>query len=551
MATKELRTFRDFQDAIMESLKLQSTDTVSRDRVKRNLNMSYQEIVSAKNWTWARGSKAIATEPYIGSGTALVTAGSVNVTLTVAPVSSMKGYVFSANGYNEVYKIQSHTAGALILTLETPFSGSSATASAYKIWNESIPLPSDCSETLEVRHAFSSVPVENLGLQDFRRMVEVTPKAEGRPSCYTTSEYVDPDPFTDISGLPATVSRTSTGLIKKLTFASSVTSFFSTGDRIEVSGAGDYSYNVESIVSNVDDTNLYYTSTVGGTEAAITDTGILVKELSSPSFDRYRKMFIYPAISQYRTSVQVDYKKIIPPLINDTDEPVIPMSDRMILYYGGMWLSNNREKNPEDSDKFFALMDRRLAKMSSKVEDTVDKAQFKVSRAYLQVKRQPSRSRDISRNPLSSGGGGNSSSTVTGTASTVAVFDSSGVLVGSSAIDLTELGFLADNEGLSSTTIAANTTANVTTWTVSSFNTIILDYSISRGSTREAGHITIASDGSTASVATGAVSTIGAPGVSLTTDVSSGQLRLRAAVDNSQPSASALIKWKAQKWLSV
>ena len=51
MAIFELRTFDDVIQAVREELKIQSTDTVSINRIKRNINSVYlDEVVPAEQW---------------------------------------------------------------------------------------------------------------------------------------------------------------------------------------------------------------------------------------------------------------------------------------------------------------------------------------------------------------------------------------------------------------------------------------------------------------------------------------------------------------------
>jgi ferredoxin-like protein FixX len=189
----QLRTFIDIINAVMESSKLQSSDSVSKARIKRDINTIYlNEVCPYYQWKWLRGNIQLTHEATVSTGTATIASNSVNVTLSVAPATSKKGFYFKADGYNEIYKIFQHTANSTSVTLDTPFTGTSVSAGGYRIWTDALPLPVDLRETYEVRHNFLGQPLESVGHQEFRRYVQSGPFAESRPSWYTTSDYVDP-----------------------------------------------------------------------------------------------------------------------------------------------------------------------------------------------------------------------------------------------------------------------------------------------------------------------------------------------------------------------
>lgn len=550
MAVYEYRTFLDLQNAVMEALGIQSTDTVARNRIKRNINHIYEEVVDFSNWPWARKTISLSVQPYVSSGTAMVTAGSVSVTLSQAISTSKKGFYFAINGYNEVYKIKAHAAGGTTLSLEVPFTGTTASAATFKIWTDAIPLPSDCRETISVRHNFRDKPLENYGLQEFRRTVQTGPQAEGRPAIYTTSDWQDPAPYETITSLPAAVSRSSSGLVKTLTFAASIASYISEGDRLEITSAGDYTYNIEAIAGTVSGSSLTFTGTVAIQESTTADTAFVVKKLGTESYERYRELLVYPVISQNRTTLELDYKKSVPPLEDDTDEPLMPLNQRAVLFYGTLWLSAGRHRNPEWATENLSLYRDRLNRMAGKTEDTPDKPVITLSKNYMGQKRSGYRNRssDISGGRGFGGGGSGSSSVVTGTANTAAIFNSTGDLQGSATISTTELEFLNNAEGLTSVTLADNTTTTAASWTAATFSFVSLKFSLSRSTARASGTIDIMTDGSTVTVAVSGPSDINAPGVTFSGDISAGSVRLRATLTST--GSTATMKYVVvNKWL--
>jgi hypothetical protein len=316
----ELRTFSDIIEAIKEEVGVDANDTKITNRIKRDVNLIYlDEVCAKKRWPWLKRSVEVQHKAAFSTGTAAVTQNSVTVTLTESPSPSYRGASISVVGYNEVYRIEQHTSGSSTITLSSPYTGSTAAAASFKMWYPKLALPADCAETIEVSHGFMKRPLESQGSQDMHRIVAGAPKAEGRPSNYSTGPWVDPDPYDAISGLPATATRAATGLTRSLKFASTLgadedSASIQPSDRLEISAAGHYSYNGQVVVSELsttDNTNdtIKYTVEERKKETATADTGITVKKIDPASHrEAYREMEVYPALNDTNTTLQVDYK---------------------------------------------------------------------------------------------------------------------------------------------------------------------------------------------------------------------------------------------------
>lgn len=449
MAIYQLKTFGDIYSAVCEEIKLQQSDTTTLNRIKRDINTAYlNEVVPYEQWKWLRGYQDLVQEPYYGSSsgtTASVTLDSSTVTLTIAPALSRKGHWFSVDGWNEIYRIQAHTASALTLTLDVPYTGPTNTEASFKIWTDKIPLPVELRDTVEVTQNFHDEPLEGLGLQQFRRYVTSAPRAEGRPRYYTTSDYVDPTVYSTISGLPALSTRASSGVTKTLVFAASVASYLEVGDRIEVMSASNYTYNGEFTVASVATDTITYSGLTGLAEAAIADATLTLKLASSKTdSERHKELWVYPSLYATRTTLHVDYVKEATPLENAADEPLMPIGDRTVLLYGALMRAWSRERNPEEAQRNQALYERKLMKMAGKVDDSTDLPILKVGRTYLAGKRKAARYRSAKYSDgwAGSGGGstsGSSSSPITNTANYVAVFNASGELDADDNITVSEL----------------------------------------------------------------------------------------------------------------
>jgi hypothetical protein len=101
-----------------------------------------------------------------------------------------------------------------------------------------------------------------------------------------------------------------------------------------------------------------------------------------------RAILIYPAVYPDRQTLHLEYLKTVEALDLDADEPLIPVRDRIVIKYGALsrlWASLGR--NPEEAASNDGLYQRKLTKMSGKLEDSVDYPQMKVSKIYMARKR--------------------------------------------------------------------------------------------------------------------------------------------------------------------
>lgn len=197
----KLMDFKDLQDAILEELKIQSSDTVSLARVKRVINEVYiNEVVPYARWKWLEGTTKIKFREAYSAGTVSVTPNTTTVTLSTAPSStygSFAGYYFSVSGHNEVYVISTHTAEGTAIVLTSQFLGSVDADATYKIWTDKVALPTDCRETVTVWHNQATRAMDAMGWQKFRELTIRSPKAEGYPRVYYTGDFTDPSTGTD------------------------------------------------------------------------------------------------------------------------------------------------------------------------------------------------------------------------------------------------------------------------------------------------------------------------------------------------------------------
>jgi len=332
MAAFDLKTYKDIQDSVLAELKIPSTDTTTVDRIKRDINIQYRDLASKKRWDWLRKFITVLHRKYINEGTAAITLDSTSVTLTDAPSISVQNYWIKFDGTEEIYRVAQHTAGDTVLTLQSSYPQPTNPETSYKLWTDRTPLPTDCVETIEVGHQWVKQPMENVGRQKMRRMIARFPQTEGFPHSYSTNDYKDPNAYS--IALPASISRSSDGLVKTIVFASDVSATLEVGDKFETSGS-ELSYNGQWIASSVVSATITYTALVPLSEVSTADVGITSNKLGiKTSEETYRELWVFPSLFQDNDiTLHVDYIQSIDALEDDADEPLLPLEDRIILLY--------------------------------------------------------------------------------------------------------------------------------------------------------------------------------------------------------------------------
>lgn len=453
MAIYSLKTFSDILSAVREELQENDNDTTAMNRIRRDINIVYSEVVSAKRWWWMVEQTTIEIPKVYKTGTARVINGSSTVKFTQAVNSPKEGQFFSVEGDNVVYIVESHTPGSDELKLTQRYAGASNMAIGFKIWTDHIPLPTNAKETVEVTSPATNAPLENLGMQEYRRFSSTIPKREGAPEIYYTGDYTEPFPTEAITGMPTLLTKGSQGVIKTLIFNAAIPATVSAGTALRVKAANSPSYNGDIKVAKITTTNvtndtLTYVGKEEFTEPHGADYNLSVKRiLTTADRSRYRALYYFPAINNDNQILMLDYQKNVNPLENDSDEPLLPLDDRMVLVYGALHRAWSRMRNAEEAQRNLGLYRDALARMSGYMQDSLDKPMLKPSRIYLGQKRGSFRSRRFNLNLDGFAGSvgsttGGSTVAILGTPDTVAIFNSSGELEGSTVVSVSELNYL-------------------------------------------------------------------------------------------------------------
>lgn len=306
---QELVTYEDIQDAILEALGIQQTDTIARNKVKRMINQVYlDEVVPFKNWMWLQKTFPVIHQAAYATGTINVTNGSASAILSTAPTGlNFTNYKFSVDDSDQIYTVGTHTTSSTTLPINVAFQEDSNATATFKIWRDRVDLPTTIRETVDVWHKGLSQPLEGCGSQTFREKEVANPKREGFPLIYNTYDYFDPD---------------------------------TSGD---------------------DETE----------------------------DDRYRQTRIYPAITDENVILNFDAIQEATALDEDEDEPLMPIADRIVLFYGGMKLAARQLARNEEMSQLYQMdYDRKLARMSGNREERPDQPKMTPNSSYYNAMRR-------------------------------------------------------------------------------------------------------------------------------------------------------------------
>jgi hypothetical protein len=189
MAAIQLIDFEDIYTAIIELLKIQSTDTATLSRIKRDINIAYEDIISRHEWWWNRSLTTQQLPVKVITGTISVTEDSAAIVFSSAPAISLAGYRFKVSGKPDVYTISAHIAASPNATLSVTYVGATNATANFRSWKDYVLLPTDCKEVVVAQHPHYPDPLEEVGLEDFRRLVAQNPDQEGPPLYYTTDDF--------------------------------------------------------------------------------------------------------------------------------------------------------------------------------------------------------------------------------------------------------------------------------------------------------------------------------------------------------------------------
>ncbi len=269
--------------------------------------------------------------------------------------------------------------------------------------------------------------------------------------------------------------------------------------------------------------------------------------------DRYRQTLLWPSITQYPITLNVDYVQEAAELDDETDEPLIPIGDRIVLYYGaGAMAWSTIARNVEESQLRESKYQQKLGRMAGEREDGMDTPSLSPKSNYLNnIRRSGLRRRELS---IAAQGGSSSVAlpsylndvVINGGNLAENLTADTGVLI--DGRDVSADGILLDSLVTPTSVALADNTANqiAASYTIASYDIAHIQYSIHRGTAYEAGMITLTTNGTTASIAQGPVTNVNDVGVTFSVDVSSGAMRLLATTTST--GTAATFKYRNFTW---
>jgi hypothetical protein len=543
MTAYRLLDFADIVDAVMEELKLQSDDTTSANKIKRWINEVYiDEVVPFKRWSWATGHVSIKHKAYYGDGTASVTPDSTTVTLSTPPLAatgSRANYKFAVDNFDEVYTISSHTAGSATITLDSAYNGALNTTASYKIWLDTVDLPTDAVEVTTVWHDYHKQEVVGKGSQEFRRIVAESPKAEGRPIYFNQAD------FYDSSG-----SEDETDRVRQLRIYPSISQEATT---LHI----DYQKEVSALELDGDEPILPIADRV------VLKYGALARAwpaLARNPEEGQRNQLLYEAkLSRMAGKVEDGFDK----------PQLTPESRYMAQKRGPRIKSASRYHGANGGGSSYTaptyIKNATIEGGNVTANITVDSG-ITIDGRDISVDGAAADAHIAASTNVHGIGSGNAvvgtgttqtltnktlavaSNSVTGTANKVGQFGSGGALE-AGTVTTTELNYLVGTSSLVSVTLNDNQAAAANVATFDPLYTWEIEYSLQRTTSNiERGRILIVSDGTNASMSNHAAS-LGTLGVTFTVDVSAGSIRLRYTTTST--GTAVTMKYKSHSILAA
>lgn len=179
---------REIVDDILFRAGEATTQTDWASKALDYLNRSYRTLCAGSSeflpeyvddWFWLRGIEKLTLEPAILAGTVNVTANSTSIIFSSAPADSVVGWRIRVGDHPELFSIATHTAGAAAATLDSPYTGSSASASAYKLMKVIYTLASNVQALISPMIGYRNNP-RIMGVTP-ERMDDIFPFADLQP----------------------------------------------------------------------------------------------------------------------------------------------------------------------------------------------------------------------------------------------------------------------------------------------------------------------------------------------------------------------------------
>lgn len=179
----EIRT--DVIDRLGESISDTAGDFYAT--VGRQIDRAYHDLCNYHPWLFLRAEPpgVVRTVAPITAGTLAVTNGSTTITFSSAPAASVATLELIVTGWNEVYRIASHTAGATTATLDSAFNGTTNAAASYTVFQREYNLATNARHLIALVISEGSVVVPQRDEAWLREKYPDPPFAQWPPQYFT------------------------------------------------------------------------------------------------------------------------------------------------------------------------------------------------------------------------------------------------------------------------------------------------------------------------------------------------------------------------------
>lgn len=305
--------------------------TLINDAISIALDRVYQHF----DWPYYITESVISTVANYTTGTIAINNASTTGTITTGVVSANWVYRKIRIGNDKpYYRISAVDTGLNTITLQTPYTGTSVTASTFSVYKDEYRLSSTVDKYKTMRQMQNGVPLLSLTPAQFDSILPA-PQNYADPLYEVMSGTLDQ---TYTTGTVSASSKTITG----------VGTSWKTGDAVD--GLGQMSLirignNVYTIKSVDSDTQITTFETVGtiaaGTSYEITLNNIVLQLYFIPNAAR---------ILCYR------FFRMPKPMANDYDIPDMPHEFHWVLIYGALsilWQQKGDKANQQEAEQRF------------------------------------------------------------------------------------------------------------------------------------------------------------------------------------------------------
>jgi len=322
-----IKTFDDIVQTIAARVKIAgSVQTKDLEYIRNVVNEYYVKISTERSWKWRSFDRSFNFDKPITTGSASVTLGSREVTMTGLTVS--RNHLFRSlkfGNQRDLYRIVGFKTSTNKFYLDAAYVGATNTATNYKMYQYEFALPPDCDTLNQVYlddfnlnyDANVGGELDEVNNVEFNRILSVNNDMVGTTSLYTN------DGDYPASSLPA----------------------------------------LDHMVLNYD-------------------------FLATADYERINRIRLFPIEPDVPRLIHIAYSRHLKQMVNPDDEPLIPVDDRSILVHFGIseWRSTQGDTTQAKAE--FEKATLMLSKMRQEYHKTDSKPKIVVDgRRYMKRNR--------------------------------------------------------------------------------------------------------------------------------------------------------------------